>query len=68
MCKVMLGLGGMLGWVSVVPRLPCSGMRTLKLYTHGELGAICHVGSAKGRHKVVCVGVTKTQDSKKERT
>ena len=37
---------------SLVPRLPRSGTRTLKLCRRGELGIFCHVESAKNRRKV----------------
>ena len=37
---------------SLVPRLPCFGMRTLKLCRRGEPGIFCHVKSAKGREEV----------------
>ena len=38
--------------VSLVPRLPRSGTRTLKLCRRGEPGIFCHVKSAKDRRKV----------------
>ena len=37
---------------SLVPRLPCSGTRTLKLCRRGEPGIFCHVKSAKDRLEV----------------
>ena len=37
---------------SLVPRLPCSGTRTLKLCRRGEPGIFCHMKSAKGREEV----------------
>ena len=37
---------------SLVPRLPHSGMRTLKLCRCGEPGIFCHVKSAKDRREV----------------
>jgi len=37
---------------SLVPRLPRSGMRTLKLCRRGEPGIFCHVKSAKDRREV----------------
>ena len=37
---------------SLVPRLPRSGTRTLKLCRRGELGIFCHVESAKDRREV----------------
>ena len=37
---------------SLVPRLPCSGTRTLKLCRRGEPGIFCQVKSAKGREEV----------------
>ena len=37
---------------SLVPRLPCSGTRTLKLCRRGEPGIFCHVKSAKDRREV----------------
>ena len=37
---------------SLVPRLPRSGTRTLKLYRRGEPGIFCRVKSAKGREEV----------------
>ena len=37
---------------SLVPRLPRSGTRTLKLCRHGEPGIFCHVKSTKDRRKV----------------
>ena len=37
---------------SLVPRLPRSGTRTLKLCRRGEPGTFCHVKSAKGREEV----------------
>ena len=38
--------------LSLVPRLPHSGMRTLKLCRRGEPGIFCHVKSAKDRREV----------------
>ena len=38
--------------ISLVPRLPRSGTRTLKLWRRGEPGIFCHVKSGKDRHKV----------------
>ena len=37
---------------SLVPRLPRSGTRTLKLCRRGEPGIFCHVKSAKDRRQV----------------
>ena len=37
---------------SLVPRLPRSGTRTLKLCRRGESGIFCHVKSAKDRREV----------------
>ena len=37
---------------SLVPRLPRSGTRTLKLCRRGEPGIFCHVKSAKDRREV----------------
>ena len=37
---------------SLVPRLPRSGMRTLKLCRRGEPGIFCHVKTAKDRKEV----------------
>ena len=37
---------------SLVPRLPRSGMRTLKLCRRGEPGIFCHVKNAKDRCQV----------------
>ena len=37
---------------SLVPRLPRSGMQTLKLCRRGEPGIFSHVRSGKGRHEV----------------
>ena len=37
---------------SLIPRLPPSGTRTLKLCRRGEPGIFCHVKSAKGRKEV----------------
>ena len=37
---------------SLVPRLPCSGTRTLKLCRRGEPGIFCHVKNAKDRCQV----------------
>ena len=37
--------------ISLVPRLPRSGTRTLKLYRRGEPGIFCHVKSAKSRRR-----------------
>ena len=53
---------------SLVPRLPCSGTRTLKLCRRGEPGIFCHMKSAKGREEVertsLCVGVRKFRTGK----
>jgi len=37
---------------SLVPRLPRSGTRTLKLCRRGEPGILCHVKNTKDRHQV----------------
>ena len=37
---------------TLVPRLPCSETRTLKLCRRGEPGILSHVRSAKGREGV----------------
>ena len=51
---------------SLIPRLPCSGTRTLKLCRRGELGIFCHVKSAKGWESVerpqLCVGTQNMQE------
>ena len=39
---------------SLVPRLPCSGMRTLKLCRRGKPGIFSHVRSGKGREEFNC--------------
>jgi len=38
--------------ISLVPRLPRSGTRTLKLCRRGEPGILCHMKSAKDRKEV----------------
>ena len=38
--------------LSLVPRLPRSGTRTLKLCRRGEPGIFCHVKNAKDRRQV----------------
>ena len=47
---------------SLIPRLPRSGMRTLKLCRRGEPGIFCHVKSGKDRREV---DATKTEDGMK---
>ena len=37
---------------TLVPRLPCSETRTLKLCRRGEPGIFCHMKSAKDRREV----------------
>ena len=38
--------------ISLVPRLPRSGTRTLKLWRRGEPGIFCHMKSGKDRCEV----------------
>ena len=51
---------------SLVPRVPCSGTRTLKLCRRGEPGIFCHVKSTKGRERVerpqLCMGTRNMQE------
>ena len=50
---------------SLVPRLPHSGTRTLKLCRRGELRIFCHVKTTKGREDLIVHGHTDTQNRKK---
>ena len=47
--------------ISLVPRLPCSGTRTLKLCRQGDPGIFSHMSSLKGREEVekpyLCVDI-----------
>ena len=55
---------------SLVPRLPRSGTRTLKLCRRGEPGILCHVKSAKGRKEVEelnCAWAYPRSEQEKER-
>ena len=44
---------------SLVPRLPCSGMRTLKLCRWGGPGIFSHVITVNGRKALIVRGHTK---------
>ena len=55
---------------SLVPRLPCSGTRTLKLCRRGEPGTFFHMRSGKGREEVERTSLTvhvRTYDSEQEK-
>ena len=55
---------------SLVPRLPCSGTRTLKLCRLGEPGTFFHMRSGKGREEVEITSLTvnvRTHDSEQEK-
>ena len=52
---------------SLVPRLPCSGMQTLKLYRRRDLGMFSHMSSVKAREDLIVRGHTHRLRTQKER-